>query len=67
MQLKIIETNHKITHTIGLEDFLQAIGRKPKDQKEFDRFVELIGKGIDAQLDWDILYSSAGDVIKEEA
>jgi len=45
-------------------DFEQAMGRPPKDQEEFDEFAHLCKKGLEAQIDWDIIYRSAKENMK---
>ena len=49
----------KIEFNIGKDEFIQIIGRKPKNKDELDKFCHSIKKGMDAQLDWDIIYSNA--------
>lgn len=46
-------------------EFKQYVGRKPKNQEELEDFANLLRKGIDAQLDWQILYECAAEEIKK--
>lgn len=46
-------------------DFLAAVGRMPKDNNELEKFCHAIEKGIDAQLDWEILYECAKEELKK--
>jgi hypothetical protein len=50
---------------IDENDFVNAIGRQPKDDKELDAFCRLICEGINAQVNWEILYKCAKDEMKE--
>ena len=55
--------NKKIIFEIGEGDFEASMGRKPKNHDELDKFVDLIRKGMDAQLDWPILYQCTKDAM----
>jgi hypothetical protein len=52
-----------IGYTITEDDFYQSVGRYPKNREEFHTFVHYLKKGIDSQLDWDILYKCTKDCI----
>ena len=52
---------------IDESDFVTAVGRPPKNNDELEKFCHAIDNGIDAQLDWDILYECAkNEVIRNE-
>ena len=53
----------KKTYEIGEGDFEQAFGRKPKDDGELDDFAHYCYKGMEAQLDWDIIYKCAREAM----
>ena|SRR3990167_1502435 len=59
----------KVPKFVGYEidemTFEYAIGRKPREE-ELERYVILIKKGMDAQIDWDILNEEAKKIIEEE-
>jgi transposase len=46
------------------EEFEHYVGRKPK-KGEMDDWVHYLEKGVEAQLDWDIINTCAADEIKE--
>ena len=48
---------------IDENDFKECFGRRPKNQKEWDNFVHYIKNGVDAQLDWDIIYQCTKDAM----
>lgn len=52
-----------VTFEVGKEEFKHYVGREPK-KGELEDFAHFIQNGIDAQLDWEVLYSCAGDEIK---
>ena len=45
-------------------EFKQYVGRKPRSNKEMEEWVHYLKKGVDAQLDWDIINKCAADNIK---
>jgi hypothetical protein len=62
----VVEKNndHKITITLCDGDFEQSMGRKPKDQEEFDKWAELAEKGLmNGHIDWDIIYQCTKDAM----
>ena len=55
---------HTITFTLGEGDFETSMGRKPKDQEEFDEWAYLFEKGLcNGHIDWDIMYSCTRDAM----
>jgi hypothetical protein len=50
--------------TLSEDGFESSVGRKPRNQDEFDEWGYYMKKGIDAQLDWDILENCAGEHFK---
>jgi hypothetical protein len=55
---------YKIEFIIGVGDFEQVFGRKPKSSSEFTEFCMLSEKGLTAgHIDWDIVFSCAKDVM----
>jgi hypothetical protein len=55
MKIKVFETD--------ADDFEHFVGRKPK-KGELADWVHYLKNGIDAQLDWDILYETAAEEFK---
>ena len=55
--------------TISDGDFEQCFGRKPKES-EWDNFVHYVKNGVDAQIDWDIIFECTrdlkSDILEEE-
>jgi hypothetical protein len=47
-----------------IQEFKHYVGRKPRNKKEMEDWVHYIRKGIDAQLDWDIINKCAADNFK---
>lgn len=45
-------------------DFEETMGRPPKNNTEMEEFVRLCRKGIEAQLDWQIIFNSAKDFMR---
>ncbi len=44
-----------------VDEFEHYVGRKPKDKKEMEDWTHLLKKGMDAQLNWDIIYKCAAE------
>ena len=44
------------------KEFEHYVGRKPKDKNEFLDWVRLVEKGVQSQVDWDVI----GECAKEE-
>lgn len=47
------------------EEFKRYVGRTPT-RKEMDEWVRLLQKGLEAQIDWDIICDCASDEFKDE-
>ena len=57
--------DYKIEFEICSEDFDQAFGRKPKNEKEFREFCEFCEKGLrNGHIDWNIIFNCAKDAMK---
>ena len=57
---------HKIELVIGVGDFEQAFGRKPKSGNEFEEFCYYCEKGLtNGHIDWDIIFSCAKDAMAD--
>ena len=45
-------------------DFERSMGRKPRDQDEFDEWARVAEKGLlNGHIDWDILYECSCDAM----
>ena len=57
---------HIITFTLGEGDFEMSMGRKPRNQEEFDDWAHLCEKGLcNGHIEWDIIYECARDAMEE--
>lgn len=56
--------NYDFKMGISQEDFKQIMGREPEDVNEFLDFAYLCEKGVESQLDWDIIYKCAKEEMK---
>ena len=57
--------DYEIRLTLCAGDFEQSMGRKPKNQEEFDEWARLAEKGLlNGHIDWDILYECACDAMR---
>ena len=57
---------YKIEIEIGVGDFEQVFGRKPKDENEFQEFCNYSEKGLmNGHIDWDIVFNCAKDAMRE--
>ena len=45
---------------VGVHDFKHTFGRMPTEE-EFNKFADLCRKGVQAQLDWDIIFECTKD------
>ena len=55
---------HTIAITLREEDFEQSMGRKPRDQEEFNRWATLAEKGLlNGHIDWNIIYECTKDAM----
>ena len=50
---------------VGVHDFIHTFSRNPS-KEEFDEFTELCKKGIQAQIDWDIIFSCTKEEINKK-
>lgn len=56
---------HKITIILTDGDFIESMGREPKDQAEFNRWAELAEKGLlNGHIDWSIIYECTKDAMQ---
>ena len=56
--------DHRIVISLSAGDFEQSMGRKPKDEDEFERWALLVEKGLlNGHIDWNILYECTRDAI----
>lgn len=63
---KDIKDKH-IVLTLCAGDFERSMGRKPRDQAEFDEWARLAEKGLlNGHIDWDILYECTCDAMVEQ-
>ncbi len=51
---------------VNSDCFESYVGRPPKDEAEFYDFVSLVKKGIDAQVDYGILYKCTAENFSSE-
>ncbi|GAF71180.1 unnamed protein product [marine sediment metagenome] len=55
---------HTIAFTLSEGDFEMSMGRKPRNQREFDDWAGLLEKGLcNGHIDWDILYECTRDAM----
>jgi len=55
---------YEICITLSLGDFIESMGREPKDRAEFNRWAELAEKGLlNGHIDWDIIYECTKDAM----
>jgi len=52
--------DYKIGFEICEADFEHAVGRKPKNKKEFEDFGHYCKKGLEGQIDWSMVTNEAG-------
>ena len=59
---------HKISLVLCSGDFEMSMGRKPRDQEEFDEWARLTEKGLlNGHIDWDILYECTADAMPKDS
>lgn len=59
---------HQIVITLSEGDFIDSMGRVPKDKAEFDNWAHLAEKGLlNGHIDWSILYECTKDAMGNEA
>ena len=68
LKREVIEMAHIKDYRIVIElaegDFEQSMGRKPRDQNEFDEWARLAEKGLlNGHIDWDIIYECTKDAM----
>jgi len=55
---------YEICITLSIGDFIESMGRDPKDRAEFDRWAELAEKGLlNGHIDWSIIYECTKDAM----
>jgi len=58
---------YTITITLSDGDFLESMGRMPKNQDEFVTWAELAEKGLmNGHIDWDIIYECTRDAMADK-
>ena len=56
----------RIVFDIDVMEFVQTIGRKPKNRAEFERYADYVTKGVEAQIDWGMVELCAHEEITKE-
>ena len=64
MHLTTPARRYKIEYEVDEDDFSFAMGRKPLMDAEWEDFCWLVKKGLDAQIDWDIIMTCAGHELR---
>lgn len=54
----------KIEYILTEDDFEFAFNRKPKTKEEFTAFCYLCKKGLDAQIEWDVVVKEAREAMR---
>lgn len=55
---------YEICITLSIGDFIESMGRDPKDRAEFNRWAELAEKGLlNGHIDWHIIYECTKDAM----
>jgi hypothetical protein len=55
---------YEIRITLSLGDFIESMGREPKDRAEFNTWAELAEKGLlNGHIDWNIIYACTRDAM----
>jgi len=54
----------KYEYNVSEKMFEHYVGRKPVNIVELQKFADLTYKGMESQLDWDIIYKCAADEFK---
>lgn len=58
--------DHTITILLCDGDFEQSMGRRPRNQDEFDQWAYLAEKGLlNGHIDWDIIYECTRDAMSD--
>ena len=56
--------DYRIVIELSEEEFEMSMGRKPRDQEEFDDWARFAEKGLlNGHIDWDILYECTCDAM----
>jgi len=59
--------DYTITIILTHEDFRQSMGRRAKDQEEFDEWARMAEKGLlNGHIDWDIIYDCTRDAVQSQ-
>lgn len=58
--------NIDLGYTVSVEEFQKIIKRKPKSKEELKTFANYIRQGMDAQLNWIMIYEAAKAVMNED-
>jgi len=65
---EMADREHTITLTLCEGDLEMSMGRKPRDDDEFEEWVRLCEKGLlNGHIDWDILYACAKEAMPVDA
>lgn len=56
----------KIPISVDSNTFEAYVGRPPKDEEEFNDFVRLVEKGLDGQVDFNVLYKCTAENFSSE-
>ena len=62
--IKKLNMNIKCNFGTNAEEFKHYVGRYPTSRDELTDWVNLIKKGIDSQLDWDVINQCAAAEFK---
>ena len=54
---------YKIEFIIDKDDFYQVFGREPDSEDEFRKFCELSKTGLNAQIDWNVVFNCAKEAV----
>ena len=58
---------YQMTLVFCPDEFEMSMGRKPKNQEEFDEWAQLAEKGLlNGHIDWDILYECTCDAMLQK-
>ena len=57
----MMESEIKTNYGTDEDEFARYVGRKPKDQAELDEYARLCKKGMEAQLDWNMINECAAE------
>jgi len=58
---------YEISITLSLGDFIESMGREPKNQAEFIEWAVLAEKGLlNGHIDWSIIYECTKDAMSSD-